>query len=127
MDTLISEPIGVLLVHERMIESYIVARDRFLKPGGAMIPSTGTIYVAPFSDAALWQQTMQKVRFWENQDFYGVDLSPLARDAKQEIFGQPVVGGFDPRSLLSPAHAHHVDFRTVTAAELQEITINFTW
>lgn len=47
VDTLISEPIGVLLVHERMIESYIVARDRFLKPGGAMVPSMGTIYVAP--------------------------------------------------------------------------------
>ena len=47
VDTLISEPIGVLLVHERMIESYLVARDRFLKPGGAMVPSTGTIYVAP--------------------------------------------------------------------------------
>jgi histone-arginine methyltransferase CARM1 len=30
-----------------MIESYIVARDRFLKPGGAMVPSTGNIYVAP--------------------------------------------------------------------------------
>lgn len=47
VDTLISEPIGVLLVHERMIESYIFARDRFLKPGGAMVPSMGTIYVAP--------------------------------------------------------------------------------
>lgn len=34
VDTLVSEPIGVLLVHERMIESYIHARDRFLKPGG---------------------------------------------------------------------------------------------
>jgi histone-arginine methyltransferase CARM1 len=47
VDTLISEPIGVLLVHERMIESYLVARDRFLKPGGFMIPSMGNIYVAP--------------------------------------------------------------------------------
>lgn len=85
VDTLVSEPIGVLLVHERMIESYIVARDRFLKPGGAMVPSMGTIYVAPFSDANLWTQTMQKVRFWEQQDFHGIDLSPLARDAK--VFG----------------------------------------
>jgi hypothetical protein len=49
VDTLISEPIGVLLVHERMIESYLYARDHFLKPGGAMIPSTGNIFVAPVS------------------------------------------------------------------------------
>lgn len=60
VDTLISEPIGVLMVHERMLESYIIARDRFLKPGGAMIPSVGSIYVAPFSDANLWSQTMAK-------------------------------------------------------------------
>jgi histone-arginine methyltransferase CARM1 len=106
VDTLISEPIGVLLVHERMIESYIVARDRFLKPGGAMVPSMGTIYLAPFSDANLWSQTMAKVRFWEQQDFFGVDFSPLAKDAKDEVFGQPIVGGFDSRTLLSPGFAY---------------------
>ncbi|KAI8915910.1 S-adenosyl-L-methionine-dependent methyltransferase [Gorgonomyces haynaldii] len=127
VDTLISEPIGVLLVHERMIESYIVARDRFLKPGGAMVPSMGTIYVAPVSDANLWAQTMAKVRFWEQQDFYGVDFSPLAKDAKEEIFGQPVVGGFDSRTLLSPASSFSVDFRTVTQDELKDILIPFTW
>ncbi|KAI8901583.1 S-adenosyl-L-methionine-dependent methyltransferase [Globomyces pollinis-pini] len=129
VDTLISEPIGVLLVHERMIESYIVARDRFLKPGGAMVPSMGTIYVAPFSDANLWSQTMAKVRFWEQQDFYGIDFSPLAKDAKDEVFGQPIVGGFDARILISPAHAQTVivDFRTVTKEEIQDIIIPFTW
>lgn len=92
-----------------------------------MIPSMGTIYVAPFSDANLWTQTMQKVRFWEQKDFYGIDISPLARDAKEEVFGQPIVGGFDARSLLSPPSSFVVDFRTVTQHELQNITIPFTW
>lgn len=41
VDTIVSEPIGVLLVHERMIESFIEARDKFLKPGGSMFPSSG--------------------------------------------------------------------------------------
>ncbi|KAH6580125.1 hypothetical protein BASA61_009816 [Batrachochytrium salamandrivorans] len=127
VDTLISEPIGVLLVHERMLESYILARDRFLKPDGVMVPSMGTIYVAPISDSNLWSQTMSKVRFWEQQEFFGVDLSPLAQDAKDEIFGQPVVGGFDARSLVAPACSHNVDFRTVTAAELKDIVIPFTF
>jgi histone-arginine methyltransferase CARM1 len=57
---LISEPIGVLLVHERMIESYIVARDNYLKPGGIMIPSSGNIHLAPFNDLSLWAFTMSK-------------------------------------------------------------------
>ncbi|KAI8926718.1 S-adenosyl-L-methionine-dependent methyltransferase [Entophlyctis helioformis] len=127
VDTLISEPIGVLLVHERMLESYIVARDRFLKPDGVMMPSMGTIYVAPVTDANLWSQTMTKVRFWEQQDFFGVDFSPLGQDAKDEIFGQPIVGGFDARSLVAPASSYIVDFRTVTAEELKDIVIPFTW
>ncbi len=38
MDVLISEPMGTLLVNERMLETYLHARDRFLKPGGRMFP-----------------------------------------------------------------------------------------
>ncbi len=71
VDTIISEPIGVLLVHERMLESYIHARDHYLKPGGHMLPSTGTIHLAPFSDGALWLETMQKARWWQQPDFFG--------------------------------------------------------
>jgi histone-arginine methyltransferase CARM1 len=34
VDVLVSEPMGTLLVNERMIETYLYARDRHLKPGG---------------------------------------------------------------------------------------------
>lgn len=50
VDTLVSEPMGFLLVHEQMLKSYIVARKLFLKPGGRMFPSVGTILAAPFQD-----------------------------------------------------------------------------
>jgi len=36
VDIIVSEPLGFLLVHERMLESYIAGRDRWLKPGGKM-------------------------------------------------------------------------------------------
>lgn len=42
VDVLVSEPMGTLLVNERMIESYVYARDRFLKPGGRMYPVRGS-------------------------------------------------------------------------------------
>ena len=45
-----------MLIHERMLESYIMARKLFLKPGGRMFPSTGTIFVCPITDAALWHE-----------------------------------------------------------------------
>lgn len=38
VDVLISEPMGTLLVNERMLETYLYARDRFLKPGARWEP-----------------------------------------------------------------------------------------
>ncbi|KAJ3377939.1 hypothetical protein HDU92_007800, partial [Lobulomyces angularis] len=127
VDTIISEPIGVLLIHERMLESYLHARDHYLNPGGIMIPSTGTIFLAPFSDAGLWSQTMNKVRFWEQDNFYGVDFSPLAEDAKSEIFGQPIVGYFDYRLLMAPSVSYMVDFQTISSSQLKDFTIPIDW
>jgi histone-arginine methyltransferase CARM1 len=45
VDIIISEPLGVLLVHERMLETYVLGREKFLKPGGLMLPFNGTIHV----------------------------------------------------------------------------------
>ncbi|KAG2428349.1 hypothetical protein HXX76_010494 [Chlamydomonas incerta] len=44
VDVLVSEPMGTLLLNERMLESYLHARDRFLKPGGKMFPCLGRIH-----------------------------------------------------------------------------------
>lgn len=66
VDTIVSECLGVLLVHERMCESFIDARDRLLKPGGAMFPSAGTICFAPIEDKVIWDETANKARFWQN-------------------------------------------------------------
>ncbi|CAG8556282.1 1928_t:CDS:2 [Acaulospora morrowiae] len=129
VDTIVSEPIGVLLIHERMLESYLFARDTYLKPGGTLFPSTGSIYLAPFTDATLWSETKGKARFWEQNSFYGVDLSALYGDAKDEMFGMPVVGNFDPHTLIAPADplGHVVDFYSVTLEDLQDMTIPFSW
>ncbi|KAA3481037.1 putative histone-arginine methyltransferase 1.3 [Gossypium australe] len=59
-DILISEPMGTLLVNERMLESYIIARDRFLVPNGKMFPSIGRIHMAPFSDEYLFVEIANK-------------------------------------------------------------------
>ena len=38
VDVLVSEPMGTLLVNERMLETYLYARNRYLKKGGRMFP-----------------------------------------------------------------------------------------
>lgn len=129
VDLIVSEPIGFLLVHERMLESYVRARDMYLKPGGLMMPSTADIIAAPFSDETLWSEQNTKARFWESKQFYGIDLSALSGSAEDEYMSQAVVGYFSEALLLSSDVARHqVDFRTVTVEALQtfEIPLKFS-
>jgi len=128
VDIIISEPIGFLLVHERMLESYAIARDRFLKPGGLMMPTTGSIVLAPITDDALYKEQLAKIQFWNCQDFYGVDLTPTLEAARKQYFSQPVVGNFPSSSLISLARTvHDIDFNRVTCEELQDFTIFFSF
>ena len=55
---------GTLLVNERMLETYVYARKRFLKPGGKMFPQVGRIHVAAFSDEVLYGELVSKAAFW---------------------------------------------------------------
>uniref|UniRef100_A0A0D9X2S8 Probable histone-arginine methyltransferase CARM1 n=2 Tax=Leersia perrieri TaxID=77586 RepID=A0A0D9X2S8_9ORYZ len=122
-DILISEPMGTLLVNERMLESYVIARDRFLVPGGKMFPTTGRIHMAPFSDEYLYVEMANKALFWQQHNFFGVDLTPLHGLAFQGYFSQPVVDAFDPRLLVSPPMHHTLDFTTMKEEDLYEIDI----
>lgn len=47
VDIIVSEWMGFYLVHESMMRSVLVARDRFLKPGGCVIPESADIFCAP--------------------------------------------------------------------------------
>ncbi|KAL2459259.1 putative histone-arginine methyltransferase 1.4 [Forsythia ovata] len=122
-DILISEPMGTLLINERMLESYIIARDRFLVPNGKMFPTIGRIHMAPFSDEYLYMEIANKALFWQQQNYYGVNLAPLQSTAFQGYFSQPVVDAFDPRLLVAPAISHVIDFTSTKEEELYEIDI----
>jgi len=125
VDVMVSEPIGTFLFNERMIESYLLARDRFLKPGGKMYPNAGTICIAPFSDAMLHWEQSNKSGFWKNTDFYGVDLSAAEKRCQKEMFRQPIVDYINPECLVSKAIEKRFDFQTVSVESLQSIDIPF--
>ncbi len=117
VDVIISEPMGFMLVHERMLESFVLARQKFLKPGGRMFPTRGTIYCLPFSDQSLYNEQMSRPQFWKTKDFFGFDMRSLEKQAIQEIFSQAVVGYFDPSILLASEEytaKHIIDFETCT-------------
>lgn len=47
VDAIVSEWMGFYLLHEGMLDSVIVARDKFLKEDGEMFPKYAVTYVAP--------------------------------------------------------------------------------
>ena len=49
VDMIISEPMGYMLLNERMLETYLHAK-KWLKPEGKMFSSRGDLHVAPFTD-----------------------------------------------------------------------------
>ncbi|KAF1792997.1 S-adenosyl-L-methionine-dependent methyltransferase [Phytophthora cactorum] len=77
VDVVVSEPMGFFLVHERMLETFVTAGKKWRRPAPSfkMFPSIGTMFMSPFSDDSIYREQMAKVAFWQQQDFYGVNLS----------------------------------------------------
>lgn len=65
VDIIVSEWMGFYLLHEAMLDSVIVARNKFLKPDGLLFPSIAKLYAAPCQVPSFNQ-------FWD--DVYGVKM-----------------------------------------------------
>lgn len=120
VDIIISEPMGYMLVNERMLETFLYAK-KFLKPNGKMYPTRGDLYVAPFSDLNLYLEMLHKADFWSQFNFHGVNLLSLRDDAMQEYFGQPVIGEFDMDICMSKSQSHVVEFDKAVEEDLHKI------
>ncbi|GFH20087.1 uncharacterized protein HaLaN_17156, partial [Haematococcus lacustris] len=83
----------------------------------------GRIHVAAFSDEVLHLEMCSKGHFWCQNQFFGVDLSPLYSQAVDSYFSQVVVDAFSPQVLVSTCATKVLDFGTVTEAMLQDILI----
>lgn len=122
VDVLVSEPMGTLLVNERMLETYLYARNRYLKKGGRMFPQVGRIHAAAFSDANLYAEVANKAFFWMQPSFYNIDITCLHKEAAAAYFTQVVVDAIDPSVIVSQCASKTFDFGSITDPEL----INFT-
>jgi protein arginine N-methyltransferase 3 len=59
VDVIISEWMGYALLFESMLDTVLQARDRFLKPGGVVLPDVASIYIAGAAigatDSSFWK------------------------------------------------------------------------
>ncbi|KAJ4841081.1 hypothetical protein Tsubulata_048258 [Turnera subulata] len=93
IDVLLSEWMGYCLLYESMLSSVLFARDKWLKPGGAMLPDTATIYAAGFGRGAT------SLPFWE--DVYGFSMSCVGNELVQDSAKIPIVDVVNENDLVT--------------------------
>lgn len=72
VDIIISEWMGYFLLFEGMLDSVIYARDKYLKPGGLLLPNRCTINLLGLGDQ---ERHSEYIEFWN--DVYGYDMSNM--------------------------------------------------
>jgi type I protein arginine methyltransferase len=88
---------GYALLFESMLESVLLCRDRWLKPGGAMIPDMAIIHVAAGSAAATG------LDFWD--DIYGFKFPDIKEASRKSTLTQPLISPVNQSTLLSTSAA----------------------
>lgn len=83
VDVIVSEWLGVYAVDENMLAPVLTARERWLRPGGRMIPGLTTVWLAPVFSAA-----GEEAAAFHTQP-YGIDLSILAPYSLNEAVWLP--------------------------------------
>ncbi|KAF7646822.1 hypothetical protein LDENG_00182050 [Lucifuga dentata] len=126
VDVIVSEPMGYMLLNERVVDSFLYAR-KWLKPNGLMFPSCADIHLAPFSDEQLYMENHARAAFWQQRSFCGVNLNALHGAAVAEFLTQPIVDIFDVQILMAKSVKHRIDFLQTREEEVLRIEIPFVF
>lgn len=92
VDIIVSEWMGYALLYESMLDSVLVARDRFLRPGGVMAPSQCKMMLSLCDGSEIYKD---RIGFWN--DVYGFDLSAMAGD----LYEEAIIDVVGPDTVLS--------------------------
>lgn len=110
VDIIISEWMGYFLLYESMLDTVLVARDRWLAKDGLLFPDRATLYLTAIEDA---QYREDKIDFWD--DVYGFKMSCI----KELALLEPLVDVADASQVMSSkARILDVDIYTVTKEDL---------
>ena len=111
VDVIVSEWLGGYGVDENLLPIVINARDRWLKPGGVMIPGITTSWMAPAYDTFL----QDDIDFWYSRP-YGIDLTVVGEDAMRRT--EATCNHIKPENLLSESQLMWtIDSHTCTPDE----------
>ena len=119
VDVIVSEWMGCFLLFESMLESVLLARDRFLKPGGLMYPRFANMYFAPLSYAEFWRANVGFL-----SDVEGIDLGVIIPSAKDQFTETAWKSMAVPPEVLiaAPQLLRRIDTSTISIAELAALS-----
>eukprot|EP00439_Symbiodinium_sp_Y106_P046792 s5453_g5.t7 len=92
VDVIISEWMGNFLLKESMLDTVLIARDRFLKPGGLLFPSHARLFLAPCAHSCFaerWQSYVDELWAWRSfvqhmHVSFGLSYGPLTTQQEKE-------------------------------------------
>ncbi|KAJ8278016.1 hypothetical protein GJAV_G00082840 [Gymnothorax javanicus] len=120
VDVIVSEWMGYALLHESMLNSVLFARDKWLKPGGLILPFKADLFIAPINDLV----AENRLNFWATvKDQYGVDMSCMSDFARKCIMNNDItVNLVTVEDVLShPYKFAELDLHTVTEEQLRRV------
>lgn len=110
VDVIVSEWMGYFLLYESMLDTVLYARDKYLAPGGAILPDKCSMYIAGIEDG---EYKNEKIHYWE--DVYGLDYSPFIEVAMAE----PLVDTVNNEALITTsAKFFEFDINTMTKEDV---------
>lgn len=111
VDIIISEWMGYFLLYESMLETVLHARDKWLKPGGLMLPDKAILYLGAIEDE---DYKHEKIDFWDS--VYGFDMSCI----KEIAYTEPLVDVVDGKSVMSSCvPIFNIDLLTCTKDDVK--------
>lgn len=111
VDIIISEWMGYFLLYESMLDCVLWARDKYLVPGGIILPDKCSMHIAAIEDA---EYKHEKLTFWDN--VYGFNMSCITPATVVE----PLVDTINSNAIVSTVSKFfEFDINTVTKEELE--------
>jgi len=110
VDIIISEWMGYFLLYESMLDTVLLARDKYLAPDGHLFPDKATMFLSAIEDE---DYKNEKIGFWD--DVYGFDYSCI----KEVALREPLVDTVEIKSVVcDPCVIKTLDLMTVTKEDL---------
>lgn len=123
VDIIVSEWMGFFLLFEGMLDSVIYARDKYLKPGGLLLPNRCTINLLGLCDV---ERHTEYIDFWKN--VYGYDMTCMQSKVLQEAIVEQCRSDcmISAPVVIADLNMHTVDYKYPNFEQEFELKIQKT-